>query len=46
LNPSDNGLELFDGVQAHIAYYHEKKHQSTRMTPNKMYERSITKMAA
>ena len=46
LNPSDNVLELFEGVQAHIAYYHEKKHQSTRMTPNKMYERSITKMAA
>ena len=28
LNPCDNGLELFDGVQNHIAYYNQKKHQS------------------
>lgn len=46
LNPCDDGLELYKGVQDHIAYYHEKKHQSTGMTPNKMYERSLSKLVA
>ena len=46
LNPCDNGLELFEGVQNHIEYYHQKKHQSIKMSPNKCYSESITRKAA
>lgn len=46
LNPCDNGLELFEGVQNHIAYYNQKKHQSIKKTPNESYQESITKKAA
>ena len=46
LNPSDNGLELFKGVQDHIAYYHQKKHQSLKTSPEKCYQESINKNAA
>jgi len=35
LNPCDNGLELFDGVQNHIAYYNQKKHQTIKKLPMK-----------
>jgi len=38
LNPCDNGLELFDGVQNHIAYYNQKKHQTIKKTPNEAYQ--------
>lgn len=41
LNPCDNGLELFEGVQNHIEYYHNKKHQTIKMSPNKKYLESI-----
>ncbi|MBK6352759.1 MAG: DDE-type integrase/transposase/recombinase [Saprospiraceae bacterium] len=43
LNPCDIGFELFEGVQKHIAYYHQKKHQTTHQSPNKRYEESIKK---
>jgi putative transposase len=33
LNPSDTGLELFEGVQTYIEYYHQKNHQSIGMKP-------------
>lgn len=46
LNPCDTGLELIEGVQAHIEYYHNKKHSSLGMSPNKMYQQSIEKQAA
>ena len=46
LNPCDNGLELFEGVQDHIAYYNQKTHQSIKCSPNKFYEESIRKNAA
>jgi putative transposase len=46
LNPCDNGFELIVGVQNHIEYYHQKKHQAIRMSPNKAYEESINKKAA
>jgi len=46
LNPCDNGLELFDGVQNHIAYYNQKKHQTIKKTPNEAYQESITRKAA
>lgn len=46
LNPCDNGLELFDGVQKYIEYYNQKKHQTIKKTPNESYHESITKKAA
>lgn len=46
LNPCENGLELFEGVQDHIAYYHQKIHQTLRTSPQKAYEQSIKNMAA
>jgi putative transposase len=46
LNPCDTGLELFEGVQAHIEYYHQKIHQSIKTSPNKAYSESIIKNAA
>lgn len=46
LNPCDNGLELFEGVQEYITYYHQKKHQTTKTSPDKMYEESTNKKAA
>jgi putative transposase len=46
LNPCDTGLELFEGVQAYIEYYHSKKHQGTRRTPNEAYSKSKKLSAA
>lgn len=34
LNPCDDGLELFEGVQNHIEYYNQKIHHTTRQKPN------------
>ena len=46
LNPCDTGLELFEGVQAHIEYYHNKTHHTLKSSPNEAYEKSIKKNAA
>ena len=46
LNPADGGLELFEGVLGHLTYYHQKKHQSLGMSPEKRYNESIKKRAA
>ena len=46
LNPCDTGLELLEGVQTYIEYYHQKKHQGTGMSPNHAYQKSISQYAA
>ncbi len=46
LNPCDNGFELFEGVQNHIEYYHQKTHHTTKQTPNKKYAQSNQRNAA
>jgi putative transposase len=46
LNPCDNGLELFDGVQSYIEYYNQKKHQTIKKSPDQSYHESINKLAA
>lgn len=46
LNPCDDGLELFEGVQSHIEYYNQKKHQSIKMSPNSYFEESVKTKAA
>lgn len=45
LNPADDGFELYEGVQNHIGYYHDKIHHTTRQTPNQRYQQSM-KLAA
>jgi putative transposase len=45
LNPADDGFELYEGVQTHIGYYHDKIHHTTGETPNRRYERSISNAA-
>ncbi len=46
LNPCDTGLELFKGVQRYIEYYHRKKHQTIKMSPNSAYKQSMKIQAA
>lgn len=46
LNPCDTGLELHQGIQNHIEYYHHKKHQGIGMTPKAAYQHSINHIAA
>ena len=41
LNPCDSGLELFEGVQRYIEYYHRKRHQTIKMSPNTTYDQSM-----
>ena len=45
LNPADDGFELYEGVQNHIAYYNDKTHQTTKQTPNDRYRESIKNAA-
>ena len=37
LNPADDGFEIYEGVQNHIAYYNNKTHQTTKQTPNNRF---------
>jgi putative transposase len=46
LNPSDNGIELFEGVQKYTEYYNQKKHQTIKKKPNDAYQESICQKAA
>jgi len=45
LNPADDGFELYEGVQNHIAYYNDKTHHTTRQSPNKRYHETLAKAA-
>jgi putative transposase len=45
LNPADDGLELYRGVQDHIAYYHQRTHHTTLQTPEDRYHKSIKNAA-
>lgn len=46
LNPCDNGMDLFEGIKNHIAYYNQKRHQTTRMKPDDAFIQSIQPKAA
>lgn len=45
LNPAEDGLELLNGVQGHLEYYHSKIHHTTKMTPNDRYTQTTKKAA-
>jgi putative transposase len=38
LNPAEDGLELYLGVQNHMAYYNNKIHHTTKQAPNEKYQ--------
>jgi putative transposase len=40
LNPTDDGFELYEGVQNHIDYYHYKTHHTTKQPPEERYQQS------
>jgi len=46
LNPCDNGVDLHEGVENYINYYHTKTHHTTEQSPNHRYQRSDQKLAA
>jgi putative transposase len=46
INPSDTGLDLIEGVQTYIEYYHQNKHQGTGMKSNDAYYKSLNQNAA
>lgn len=46
INPSDDGLELYAGIEEYIEYYHNKKHKTLNCTPNKKYQESLLQNAA
>ena len=45
LNPANDGFELYEGVQNHIAYYNDKTHHTTKQPPNVRFEESNKKVA-
>jgi putative transposase len=45
LNPVDDGFELYEGVQNHIDYYHQKTHHTTKQCPNDRYYQSMKSAA-
>jgi hypothetical protein len=45
LNPVDDGFELYEGVQNHIDYYHQKVHHTTLQKPQDRYDESMKKAA-
>lgn len=46
LNPSDNGMDLLEGVDYYIKYYNQKKHQSLDTSPDQKFYESIQQNAA
>jgi putative transposase len=46
LNPCDTGLELHEGVQTYIEYYHQKKHQGIGIKSNDTHSKSLNQNAA
>lgn len=46
LNPSEDGFELYAGVNNHMEYYNNKTHHTTRQKPNTRFEDSLNQKAA
>lgn len=46
LNPSDNGTELYQGVENYISYYNTKTHHTTKQSPNDRHQQLQPKLAA
>lgn len=46
LNPADDGLELYRGVEKYVKYYNLKTHHTTEQKPKHRYLESLRKQAA
>lgn len=44
LNPSDDGIQLYQGVRRHIDYYHNKTHHTTKQKPEILYQQTVQKV--
>lgn len=38
LHPAEDGFDLYQGVEDHINYYNQKKHQTIKESPDKKYQ--------
>jgi len=45
LNPSDDGIQLYQGVRQHIDYYHKKTHHTTKQKPEILSRQTVQKVA-
>ena len=45
LNPSEDGIHLYQGVRQHIDYYHNKTHHTTKQKPEILYQQTVQKVA-
>lgn len=45
LNPSEDGIQLYQGVRQPIDYYHNKTHHTTKQKPEILYQQTIQKVA-
>lgn len=41
LHPAEDGIELYEGIQNHIGYYNQKKHQTLKESPDNLYQKSM-----
>lgn len=46
LNPPENGMDLYQGVDYYVNYYNRKVHHTTRRKPNDLYKESVLNIAA
>lgn len=46
LNPCEDGLDLYEGIQNYMAYYNSKTHHATKQKPGNRYEESVKRNAA
>jgi putative transposase len=46
LNPADDGLKLYEGIEQYVNYYNQKTHHTTEQKPHYRYLESIRKQAA
>ena len=45
LNPAEDGLALYEGIENYIEYYNQRTHQTTGQSPNKRYQEQEKKAA-
>lgn len=46
MNPSEDGIELYQGIESYISYYNNKTHHTTKQKPNDRYSESLNQIAA
>jgi len=46
LNPAEDGLDLYEGVENYIGYYNRKTHHTTKEKPHIRYTKSMLRNAA